>query len=76
MPTVLRVGGYQFGIYLNDHPPAHVHVRKAEKSARVTIDPIEVMNNYGFNERELSQIKAIIEQHQTELMDIWKRYHE
>jgi hypothetical protein len=26
MPQVMRVDGYTFHIYLNDHPPPHVHV--------------------------------------------------
>ena len=29
MPTVLRVDGFQIMIFFNDHPPPHVHVRKA-----------------------------------------------
>lgn len=28
MATILRVQGFDFRIYTNDHPPAHVHVIK------------------------------------------------
>ena len=30
MPTVLRERGFDIMIYLNDHPPPHVHVFRAE----------------------------------------------
>jgi hypothetical protein len=33
-PTVLKKAGFQVKIYLNDDPPAHVHVRRAGKEAR------------------------------------------
>ena len=74
-PTVLREDGYQVKIYLNDHPPAHVHVVRAGKEARVGLDPIVVHNNWGFNNRELSKIQDIIEANQSLLLAEWDKYH-
>lgn len=42
MPPVLRVGGYQFIIFTSDHPPAHVHVRRDGKLAKVRLDRLSL----------------------------------
>ena len=76
MPTVIREDGYTIRIYLNDHIPAHVHVMNAEKEARVSLEPIEVMNNIDFTSKELRKIIEIIESHHDELLKAWDTYHE
>ena len=35
MPTLLRVDGFQFFFFANDHPPPHVHVKKADDYAKI-----------------------------------------
>jgi len=62
-------------IFTNDHSPAHVHVRRAGNEARINLDPIEVMNNYGFSNREIKQILRIIEDNQTLLLTEWDNIH-
>jgi len=77
MPTVFTEEGYRFKIYPNDHPPAHVHVQKAEKEARVRIDgQIDVISSEGFNERELTAIRRLAHDHQATLLAVWDTYHE
>ena len=76
MPTVIREDGYTIRIYLNDHIPAHVHVVNAEKEARVSLEPIEIMNNIDFTSKELRKIIEIIESHHEELLEAWDTYHE
>jgi len=76
MPTILRKDGYTFKIYLNDHTPAHVHVRKGKKEARVTLDGLEIVSNINFLSREVKRILEIIEEHQDELLAAWDEYHE
>jgi len=74
-PTVLRHGGFQFIIFVNDHPPAHVHVRRAGNVARIRLQPIEVLHNIGYNQRELSTIVRIVERHHDELRSAWTAIH-
>ena len=74
-PTVLDKRGYRFVIYLNDHPPAHVHVRKAEKDARVRLDPVEILHNFGFTRRELREIIDRVTEHQGALLAEWDIIH-
>ena len=77
MPTVFIEEGYRFKIYPNDHPPAHAHVQKAEKEARVRIyGTIEVMSNEGFNNRELLKIRELVAKHRAALLAVWDTYHE
>ena len=76
MPTVLREDAYSFKIYPNDHIPAHVHVLHAENRARVTLQPIAVVTNIGFNPREISRILEITQAHQSDLLAAWDEYHD
>ena len=74
-PVVLRSGQYTVVIYTKDHLPAHVHVRSAEKEARITLDPVEIMDNYGFKPGESRAILKLIQSHQDELLASWREIH-
>jgi hypothetical protein len=74
-PTVLREAGYQFVIFTNDHPPPHVHARRAGNTARIRLDPVEILHNQGFNTRELGVILEIVQTHQEMLLAAWKEIH-
>jgi len=70
-PVVLRQGAYTVIIYTRDHPPAHVHVKSADKEARVRLNPVEVTDNWGFRPSETRAILKLIQDHQRELLDKW-----
>ena len=72
-PTVLRESGYQFVIYSNEHEPAHVHVYKGDDVARIQLEPVQVLNNWGYNTREISKILSIVGEHQEFLIAAWQR---
>lgn len=73
MPTILRVKGYRFIIFTNDHPPAHVHVQQAEGGAKITLQPlIEVVEHYQLNQRQLREILDIVEQNLDFLLEKWQ----
>ena len=75
MPTVLKQDGYQFIIFTKDHPPAHVHVKRAENAARVRLEPVEIMDSIGFNTRELSRILTITQENQQDFLAVWDSLH-
>lgn len=77
MPTLLnrREHGFDVRLYTKDHPPAHVHVVHEDKEAKLSLEPIAVLDNWGFNSRELSKITALITEHQLALLAEWDRYH-
>ncbi len=75
MPTVLRSGPYRFFFYAGDRDePFHVHVERDEKIAKYWLDPIRLQNSGGFNRFELKQIRSIIEENQSILMEAWNVY--
>ncbi|MBI5668242.1 MAG: DUF4160 domain-containing protein [Chloroflexi bacterium] len=65
--------GYDVRLYTKDRPPAHVHVFDGENEAKVGLDPIQIVDNWGFTERELKQITQLIEQMM--LLSEWDKYH-
>ena len=74
MPTVLRTGPYRFFWYSADRKePPHVHVERDEKTAKFWLTSLELARNSGFSYRELTKIRAIIEEHQQEWLARWRR---
>ncbi len=77
MPTVLRVGAYRFFFYSNENAePAHIHVRSADGEAKYWLDPVTMVWNRGFNERQLRQIEQIIDENQADLLAAWDEFFE
>jgi hypothetical protein len=76
-PTLLnrREHGYDVRLYTKDHAPAHVHVFDGEKEAKVSLEPVEILDNEGFNKRQLGQIQELIEEHLEMLLSEWDKYH-
>lgn len=77
MPTILRIGGWRFAVYPNDHPPAHVHV----------IGPgwVVVVNLYGpvvrevlgpCSEREARRVLDLSGENGAVLLEGWRRFHD
>lgn len=76
MPTAFIEDGYRFKIYLNDHSPAHCHVQRDDKEAKITLVEIGVASNEGFQTRELKKIVRLVEEHRNLLLAMWDEYHE
>lgn len=73
MPTLLRLLGFKFFFYANDHNPAHVHVLKAERWAKIEIESLKVVQS-TLKAQELKQALDITEQYQTEFMEKWNEW--
>jgi Domain of unknown function (DUF4160) len=69
----LRAGGYQFIIFSSDHPPAHVHVRREGKLAKMRLDPVGFERAGGFNAGEQSTIISIVREHYDTLIAAWEK---
>ncbi|HYE28339.1 MAG TPA: DUF4160 domain-containing protein [Allosphingosinicella sp.] len=53
MPTVLRLAGYRFYFYSHEpNEPPHVHVDKAEATAKVWLREVGIAKQRGFRSRE------------------------
>ena len=60
MPTVLRVKGFRFFFYSNDHTPIHIHVEKDNKTAKFYLEPIELEKSRGFNAKEIGELRKLV----------------
>jgi hypothetical protein len=75
VPTILRSGGYRFYFFSNEgNEPPHIHVQRAEQSAKFWLQPLQLAANSGYNSRELTQVVELIEQHQGALLEAWREY--
>jgi hypothetical protein len=70
MPVVLRVGGFAFSIFSDEHEPAHVHVRYAGKKCRVTLDTLLVTRS-NMSKSDAARTVHLVAEHREELMLAW-----
>ncbi len=75
MPTLLREGPYRFYVVSGDRgEPAHVHVQRDDRFAKVWLEPVELESSGRFSPAELRGILRIVARHQTELIEAWHDY--
>lgn len=43
MPTLLKINGFKFFFYSNEHEPKHIHVLKGEDFAKINLVNLEVV---------------------------------
>ncbi|MBK1735041.1 hypothetical protein CKO15_07030 [Halorhodospira abdelmalekii] len=70
MPTLLNERGYKFFFYANEHPPAHVHVMKAERWAKVEISTVEVVSS-SLKRQELRECLELLREHREDFLEAW-----
>lgn len=75
MPTVLRTERFRFFFYSSDRAePAHVHVEKEEKTAKVWLDPVRLQISHGYSSSEVNRIVKIVIDNKDELRRSWNEY--
>jgi hypothetical protein len=75
MPTVLRVGPYQFYFYSHESTePPHIHVDRENKSAKFWLQPIVLAKNGGFRSVELRKLERIVAKNRKFLLTSWHGY--
>ena len=71
-PTVFKEKGYRFYFLSNEETRIHVHVTGGSGEVKYWLEPeILLAANYGFNQRELRKIRAIIEERRDEIVKAW-----
>ena len=72
MPKIFEQDGYSFFFYSNDHPPIHIHVRRAGGEAVFVVEPdVELRESVGLNVRELSRAEDLIHDHLELIKQKW-----
>ena len=52
----------------------HIHVYCADGEAKFWLEPqIELAKNYGLSRKQLKEIEKIIEEHNEEIKNAWKK---
>jgi len=75
MPTVLFINGYRFFFYSNENnEPVHIHIEKADATAKVWLEPLEAEYFIEFSAREQREIMKIINQHAADFIKKWNEY--
>ena len=74
MPTVLRIDGYRFFFFSDDHLPVHIHIEKGNSYARIEIATLKVTNKYQISSKELSKLVKLVGENQQLLKGAWDEY--
>jgi hypothetical protein len=75
MPTVLRIGPYEFFFWSNERQePPHIHVERDEDEAKFWLDPVRMAASHGFRPRELRRIQLLVIENEAFLREQWDAY--
>ena len=74
-PTVFREKGYRFFFFSREETRMHVHVHCGDGEAKFWLDPaIELATNFRLSQRQLNEVRRIIEVHYDELKQAWRKH--
>lgn len=78
MPTVFRLAGARFFFYSNEGDPReglHVHVERGGASAKIWVQPkVAVAESFGFDRRELSELRRIVDDNRDLIERAWHEH--
>ena len=74
-PTIFKEGRFRFFFFSREEPRLHVHVSSGDGEAKFGLTPvIELAENHGIPEREISTLGTIIRNHEREIIEAWERH--
>ena len=74
-PTIFRELGFRFFFLSREELRIHVHVNCSQGEAKFWIEPeIELADNYGLRAPDLQRARRLIEEHEDEIRDAWKKH--
>ena len=75
MPTVYREHGLNFVIYVDDHPPPHVHVT-GRGTARIALSPtVEVMDSRRLSNADIGRVLDVVRSQREMMLEAWIGIH-
>lgn len=79
MPVVFREEGWRFVIYVDDHLPPHVHVKRPDGEVKVSLPPLDepvgVLRVRGVATHQAVRAVRLVENHRHFLTTAWKEIH-
>ena len=74
-PRFLEEGGFTFKVYSREEARKHVHIISGVKTAKCWLEPtIELAENNGFKEYELTKIIKIITENEQSFIQKWEQH--
>lgn len=75
VPVIHHEHGFRFIIYLDDHPPPHVHVEGDDGSAKIEIDPAVLLWSRNLNRRDVHRVVDTVETNSVAFGIAWRNIH-
>jgi hypothetical protein len=73
VPTVLAWKGFRFYFFSNEgSEPAHIHVDKADATAKLWLSDGSLARNIGFKSSEVTLISDKVRQEQDRFLEAWR----
>jgi hypothetical protein len=74
-PTVFRYKNYRFLFFSREENRLHIHVVSPDGEAKFWLTPeITLVRNFGFSNKQISELRKVIEEHKNEIKDTWKKH--
>jgi len=73
MPTLLKLNGFKFFFYSNEHEPKHIHIMKNDNFAKVNLEDLKVEFS-NFKNKDLAFILETIKEHKLDFERKWNEY--
>ena len=74
MPTVLRIEGFRFFFFSDEHTPSHIHIEKGDGYARIELESIKITDSYNLNSKELKKLRVLVQDNNEKLIKAWNEY--
>ena len=74
MPTVLRIDGYRFFFFSNEHTPEHIHIEKGDMYVRIELDTLKVTERYNVSSSDLKKMVKLVKENKNLLKEQWDEY--
>lgn len=56
------------------HEPRHIHVTGHGGTAKIWLEPIELVEAKGFNAGDLKRIMAVVSDHHSQFVEAWDEF--
>lgn len=74
-PTVLRSGKFRFYFFSREEERMHVHIQGQDGEAKFWLESeIDLATSAGLQQHQLKAIQKLVQEHQDDIRDAWKKY--
>lgn len=77
VPVILRYKGYKFFFFANEGmplEPLHIHVRKAEATAKYWVKPTTLAESYSMTSAELKELFEVVKLNEALIERSWNEF--